>query len=378
MRVLFMCAAGLGHIHPLIPLVRAAAAFGDEVLVAVPAAGVRTVEGMGFRTTTIPYGDPADIGRAWAKLPDKDLNTYVVADIFIRIQARSALPALVSAVEGFSADLVVSAEFGAMVAAQVCGVPSALVGITALDVSDLDLGRVVGALDDLRAAAGVSRTGTMPYAAGSEYLSAVPPMLWADTANVPPNCIWYRHEDAEGPVTASTSRASGRRPRVYATLGSVAGSNDLGRPIFGPVLDALGRLDADVLFTVGSLDRDQLGAIPSSVRVTAYTPQAEAMDCDAVVLHAGSGTTVAALARGLPMVAVPMFADQSHNADRLVSAGIGLRVDPDQVADELTASAERVLIEPTFRINAQRVAAEIAARPSAAAALDGIRQTFVI
>jgi len=82
---------------------------------------------------------------------------------------------------------------------------------------------------------------------------------------------------------------------------------------------------------------------------------------------------VAALARGLPLVAVPMFADQMHNADRLVAAGVGVRVDPEQVSDQLTTAIERVLEEPSYRIRAQQVAADIAARPSPADALDLLR-----
>ena len=372
MKVIFTAEAGLGHIHPVIPLARAAVAAGDEVLFAVPAEGVARVEAFGFAATAVPSGDPADIGRAWANLPDHDLNTYVVAEIFLRIQARAALPAVQALIGRFGADLLVSAELGSLVATEASGIGGGMLGITALDLADLDLTRVVAALDDLRESAGLPRSGRMPYDAGARYLSALPPLLWADPAHLPPDAIWFRHEDAEGPVSSLVPTIR-PRPQVYATLGSVAGANDFGRPIFRPVLDALGRLDADALFTVGPFDRDQLGPLPANVTVAAYAPQSEAMDCDVVVTHAGSGTTVAALARGLPLVAVPMFADQMHNADRLVAAGVGVRVDPEQVSDQLTTAIERVLEEPSYRIRAQQVAADIAARPSPADALDLLR-----
>jgi UDP:flavonoid glycosyltransferase YjiC (YdhE family) len=372
MRVLFMTAAGLGHIHPVIPLARAAAAAGDEVLFAVPAEAVAKIEAFGFAATAVPFGDPADIGRAWANLPDHDLNSYVVADIFLRIHGRAALAALQDLIAGFRADLLVSAEMGALVAAEASGIDRGMLGITALDVADLDLDRVIAALDDLRESAGLARSGRMPYDSGSRYLSAVPPLLWADPAHQPSKAIWFRHEDAEGPVR-SAAHSVRPRPQVYATLGSVAGENDFGRPIFRLVLAALGRLDADALFTVGPFDRAQLGSVPANVTIAAYAPQAEAMDCDVVVTHAGSGTTVAALTRGLPLVAVPMFADQMHNADRLVAAGVGVRVDPDQVSEGLTVAIERVLRDTDYRMNAAHIAADIAARPSPAEALDLLR-----
>ncbi|MFP5282970.1 MAG: nucleotide disphospho-sugar-binding domain-containing protein, partial [Actinomycetes bacterium] len=70
---------------------------------------------------------------------------------------------------------------------------------------------------------------------------------------------------------------------------------------------------------------------------------------------------------------VPMFADQMHNADRLTAAGIGLRVDPGDVAGGLTAAVERVLSDPAYRTRAARVAADIARRPAPADALTLLR-----
>ena len=189
---------------------------------------------------------------------------------------------------------------------------------------------------------------------------------------LPDNAIWYRHEDAEGPVVAPTGTSSSRR-RIYATLGSMAGANDFGRPTFSVMLDALGRLDADVLFTIGPFDPVQLGDPPANVTVSPYEPQSRAMTCDAAIIHAGAGTTVAALARGLPLVAVPMFADQMHNADRLVAQQLGIRIDPEEVAEQLVPAAESVLSDPTYRVNAQRVSDAIPARPTPAQAMEILR-----
>jgi UDP:flavonoid glycosyltransferase YjiC (YdhE family) len=149
----------------------------------------------------------------------------------------------------------------------------------------------------------------------------------------------------------------------------------MGRMVLQPMLEALGRLDADVVFTVGALAGSRHDFhVPANVTLAGYLAQAEAMDCDIAVVHAGSGTTVAALARGLPTVAVPMFADQMHNADRLVEAHLGRRVDPDQISAQLTAAIEAVLADPGYRANAQRVADAIAARPAPAEALNVLRQ----
>ena len=328
MRLLLQCSAGLGHIHPVIPLARAAAAAGDEVLFATPAEGVARVEAFGFAATAVPYGDPADIGRAWANLPDRDLNTYVVADIFLRIQGRAALPAVRAAIASFGADLVISAEMGSLVAAEASGVRSGMLGITALDLADLDLDPGVRP----RSTTCASRP-VCPVPAGCPTTPG--PLPQPDSADAlgrpdkrPADAIWYRHEDAEGPVPRPSAGRAGRRPQVYATLGSMAGANDFGRPIFRPCSMRW----AGSMPTCCSPSAPSTASSSAGCRTTSPSPRtrrsAEAMDCDVVVTHAGSGTTVAALARGLPLVAVPMFADQMHNADRLVAAGIGVRVDP--------------------------------------------------
>jgi UDP:flavonoid glycosyltransferase YjiC (YdhE family) len=49
MRVLITTPAGLGHINPMVPLARAMAARGHELLWAVPGEGVGRVEQIGIR-----------------------------------------------------------------------------------------------------------------------------------------------------------------------------------------------------------------------------------------------------------------------------------------------------------------------------------------
>jgi UDP:flavonoid glycosyltransferase YjiC (YdhE family) len=87
-----------------------------------------------------------------------------------------------------------------------------------------------------------------------------------------------------------------------------------------------------------------------------------------VVHHAGSGTTLAALAAGVPSAMVPIFADQPENAAAAARAGAAVVLDATRLtADAVAAAARRLLDEPTFTDQARAVAAEIAAMPSPAA-----------
>jgi UDP:flavonoid glycosyltransferase YjiC (YdhE family) len=80
-----------------------------------------------------------------------------------------------------------------------------------------------------------------------------------------------------------------------------------------------------------------------------------------VVTHGGSGTVLAALSVGVPLVIVPMQWDHAENAQRVARAGAGLCLAAHRCTPErLRAAVKRVLDEPSFRENAQRLAASFA------------------
>ena len=90
----------------------------------------------------------------------------------------------------------------------------------------------------------------------------------------------------------------------------------------------------------------------------------------AVVTHGGSGTTLGALAFGVPLVLLPQGADQYANAERIVIAGAGLQL----LRDELSVDAVRhhlraVLDDASYRRSAERIQTEIHAMPDVRDAL---------
>lgn len=121
-----------------------------------------------------------------------------------------------------------------------------------------------------------------------------------------------------------------------------------------------------VAVTVGrEVDPKALGRQPGNVRVEQYVPQSLLLPrCDLVVSHAGSGSVVGALAHGLPMVLLPIGADQPLNAARCEALGAARVLDPFHAsgADVANAAAE-VLADESYRRSAERVQAEIAGLP---------------
>jgi UDP:flavonoid glycosyltransferase YjiC (YdhE family) len=159
-------------------------------------------------------------------------------------------------------------------------------------------------------------------------------------------------------------------PLVYVTFGSVAAGLPLYPGVYRAALEELADLPVRVLMTIGSHgDIAELGALPGNVAVERWVPQAEVLaHAAAVVCHGGYGTTVGALAAGVPLVMAPLFADQGRNALRVAEVGAGraLPMAASIVAADVAGLGElvwRVLGERAYRDSARRVADSVRALP---------------
>jgi UDP:flavonoid glycosyltransferase YjiC (YdhE family) len=134
----------------------------------------------------------------------------------------------------------------------------------------------------------------------------------------------------------------------------------------GAILDALEQLDLDIVAMVGhDLDPALLGPRQATTRVVRYVPVTSLLEtASLLVFHAGSGTMLAALAAGVPMVMLPVAADQPENAERGVAAGAAVALAPDaRGADDVRAAAAVVLADPAYAVAAARLRDEILLMP---------------
>jgi len=81
---------------------------------------------------------------------------------------------------------------------------------------------------------------------------------------------------------------------------------------------------------------------------------------DAIVHHGGAGTTLAALAAGVPQLVVVGAADRRYNARHVAARGAGLATASGQIDADVLRT---VLTAEPLRVAAGEVAAEIAAMP---------------
>ncbi len=115
---------------------------------------------------------------------------------------------------------------------------------------------------------------------------------------------------------------------MYVSFGTVLGRMSLAGEVYRAVIDAVAGLDVRVLVTTGrGFDTSRLRDVPGNVHVEAWVDQANVLgEAGLVVCHGGSGTTYGALAAGVPLVVVPVFADQFANAPKVAQAGAGIQV----------------------------------------------------
>ncbi|MGC4941703.1 glycosyltransferase [Kribbella sp. DT2] len=372
MRALFSFTGGNGHVLPLLPIARALAVRGHEVLFTcqpamldtVRAAEFDAVESGGTTLTAATYRGPL-------VAVDRDAEVNGIRDAFAGRVARERAPRIVKVGAEFGADVVVHDEvdFGAGVAAQRLGVPHASVTVLAAG-GMITPGLVDEPLHCLRAELGVG-PGL------DEFLTIVPVMpsfraapLPATAPSIRPDVLEGRESPDEPAVDAWLAARPGR-PLVYFTLGTVfhQESGDL----FTRVLAGLERVKANVVVTVGrEIDPAELGRRADNVLVERFVPQRALLPrASVVVSHAGSGTVVSALACGVPLVLLPMGADQSWNADRCEVLGVGRVLDPLTVSPaDVAVAVEEVLANPAYRSAARVLQEEAELLPGAEVVVD--------
>jgi hypothetical protein len=175
-----------------------------------------------------------------------------------------------------------------------------------------------------------------------------------------------------GETSAPSSAPPPTRPGIYVGLGTVMNR----RPgMLEALVEQLRDLDADLYVTTGPHQgHNVLGQQPENVHVVEYAPLASVIEgCALAVCHAGWGTSIAALTRGIPVLCVPLGADGPDNAAAITAAGAGLTLKPGQLRRAgARRAAVKLLTRRRYRERAESVAAEIAAMPAASATVERI------
>jgi UDP:flavonoid glycosyltransferase YjiC (YdhE family) len=374
-RVLAACSlGGAGHLNPLLPFLAAARRRGDETLVIAPPSMQEMVERAGYAFVAgdePPESEVAPIRERLPVAPAAEASVLGNRELFGRMATAAMLPSMERVGADWSPDLVLRdpCEYASAVVAGRLGIATAQVAISVAEGEAASIEVAAPALE-------AHRAGLVDELWASPYLTRFPTAL--DPSPFPTT---VRFREPKVPIDAPLPDwwDGSDAPLVYLTFGTVLGHMTLAADVYRTALAAVAAVDARVLLTVGhKFDRAALGPVPANVHVEAWVDQARVLAAaDLVVCHGGSGTVYGTVAAGIPVVVMPVFADQFENGRRVAAARAGVIVEPESANDSgprsviaeadaprITAAIDDALANPTYCLGASAIAAEMAATPT--------------
>jgi UDP:flavonoid glycosyltransferase YjiC (YdhE family) len=383
-RVLFTSTQGAGHYQPLVPFIEGCLRLGHDVHVVVPPALDETLAASGYPYTLGADPAPEELGPIWESVrsvPVEEAEGIVLRELFGRLKPAGMLPAVRDVAASWRPQLIVheAQEYAGAVVAEEIGRPHVRVAVSLARLEAVSLREAGPALECFR-------PGLDERLAASPYLSCFPASL--DPASF--DVTRVRDSPVESSSEALPDWWEDREaPLVYVTFGTVFGGMAEASASFGVVLEALAELPVRVLLTTGrAIDPAALGTLPPNVHAESWIPQADVLRHAAVIVcQGGSGTMLGALAAGVPLVLVPLFADQRDNAAAVESAGAGIAVEAIGAAATATIrvltreddeeriwdAVATVLADPSYR----EVAARIAHEQRSVATVDAVLEDLI-
>ena len=212
--------------------------------------------------------------------------------------------------------------------------------------------------------------GTMPL-----HLVLNTPELDYDRHDLPPTvryagpcCLWNRprHEQSSDWL----QQLPRGKPWVHATEGTLHVTSPI---VLRAAAQGLANLPMEVILTGGNREPSEmdLGPIAPNIHVVRWVSHIDLLPLlDLMITTGGAANVKSALAVGVPLIIVPTEWDKPEIARRIEHSGVGLRLTPRHCTPRgMREAVEHVLKTPSFRQNAQRIAAIFAKyRGSATAA----------
>ena len=395
MRTLLTAQPGWGHVVPVLSTASQLQRRGHEVLVATGPRYLRALERAGV--PAVGVGLDWDLARAddafchlggLRGVP----RTLALRDVFTGPTVGPFLADLLSVAEEFGPDVIVSETWemtgGALAEAR--GIPAMHLSVVALALPpSFATPHTVGPRLGVRSQLGLPEVDAVTWAERQRTLFGLPSSWHLPGLDPGPNVTVTRPPipDAEqrGEVPAVIRDRDVRRPLVLATLGTVFWDNP---QVLRRLAESAAGEPYDMLLAIGDeADPDSVGSVPGNVRVERHVPFSQVLPhCKAVVTHGGFGTTGAAVREGVPLVMLPVGADQFVTAGQVERLGIGVVVtgeDPVEVevsgitgtflnpdtltAGEIREATRRVLTDTAIRTAAAAQRSEVEAIPEDAA-----------
>ncbi|MBL1102643.1 glycosyltransferase [Streptomyces coffeae] len=417
MRILCSLALSPSNARALLPLARAAAEKGHEVLVVAPPEMAGVFDGEPIQVKPL-FSDMAEIVLSLLEQqriefsPKDPFAPDVLLATACGPHVTDAYRQLLAVAEEFRPDLVLRSgvEFAGYLVAETLGIPQ----VTAPSGGGqyLEPKLALGELNQRRAELGLPASDTPEAIYANGRFDCMPPDYSFAAHDIPgtfayqqPASIvrdetepeWLKDIPVDRPLVVVSSThvfaslmSSSVFPRILELFfgGPVAAQLSEGTEGAAPdpaaVVDALMQGDANPLNAVveglSAVDCTAVIAtrgmpvnpdiIGGNVRLFHTIPQPLLLESAQLLFtHGGYNSVREAVRAGVPMAVQPELSDQLHNATRVEELGLGLRV-PAVTADAVTETCARLLAEPRFAQQARRAQRHMLALPPVRAAVD--------
>lgn len=399
-RFLFNSVSGYGHLHPLIPLARALKEVGHQVAFAAREFVRPRIASAGLEF--FPVGSDRELDPEYQEfkrlrdtLPVNFAGELIIYNrLFIGIGARLMTPGLVDAARTWQPNVLIreGGEYASVIAAEHLGLPHATVAFTtALQGMSVFERGAAERLDPIRAAWGLAPDPELAALYRYLYLAYCPPSFglhevgsFGTIKPTPPTTHFIRpqfFDNTHNERLPAWIERLPAQPTVYLTLGTeVNNEPDLYPRVMQTIIMGLRDLPINLIVTLGrGKDPADFGTQPHNVHIEQYIPQTLLLPhCDLMVMHGGSNSLLEAIDLGLPLVLVPLIADQFFNAHIAQSIGLAQVIQLEHLTPEtIQAAVVQVLATPSYRQTAARLQTEMRALPDQNRAIELLEQLAI-
>lgn len=361
MRVLCTVTGSPSHGRAMLPMARALVRAGHEVAVVTSEYVAETFAGEPMRVHPV-FPTMAQVLRGMraglSEVLTQDLTPYLETVHFVGgPHVTAAFHAIMPVARACAPDLVLrdGADLAGCLIAEALDVPhlSAPSGATNI----LDPEGVLPLLSARRAEVGLPAQDAMAIFRYGR-LDAMPPQYSCARYEIP---LPYAYRQPLWEYDGSMPEIPTDKPLVLATLGTAlpmfAEIRRQGLPDdehtprmrepLRAIIEGLSRVDCHAVVATGGTPVDDV-PVGANVHLVDWIPQRRALQrSHLLVTHCGYNSVREAFSAGVPMVAVPQFADQAHHAALIEGFGLGRRAE--QTADGVAGACQRVLADETIR-----------------------------
>lgn len=146
---------------------------------------------------------------------------------------------------------------------------------------------------------------------------------------------------------------------IYFAMGSHVNAANLGPARIETLIRVFATLKQGVLWKLDTPDLQQ--RVSANVKVSTWFPQNDILahpNCRLFITHGGIHSTLEAIYHGVPMLVVPLFADQKQNGQKALEVGYGEPVDFESFDyGDIVEKVNRIFYEPRYRETVQRMSA---------------------